>query len=964
MASTPRPSFDLAQIADFLRLVLDPSLGCLELRLFGAWRSHASNFIEPAPRQTITLSGWYDRIDAVIADVQGVKGVSVYATLNPVHPDLIYRARNRLVQTKRDHSTSDSNILCHRWMYIDCDSVRPDGISATQEERDAALALRDRILVAYPFLRDSAIWGGSGNGGWILVRLPDLLNNEESYKHHRGTYELLGRVLSGLAEQFGKKGRAGDLAFVDEVTKNASRVMCLPGTLKCKGEDDPRRPWRLVTIEGTSGAEAESLGRPQDWRPVEVDAEAWARMLPEPANKPAAVFLAPEAANGWHGQAAAPQQTAPRPGGKPTPPAEGVYDRAWAEYRCRKMIFDPRFGQSIAGMKGHDALFHAAAMIWSDFGLTDEVGFGLFEEWNRTMASPPESDAQVRHKWESVAKAKGSPTLGEYWKARKNEGGRNGPRSGPLVDPDEVLPFGLDINPHRLARMIISQRHTHTDGMAIRFWREEFHAWNGSYYRRLPRKEVTAEVTGLLESESQRLYQLALIRYGIKQDRKNYQDKPQTSGGKGEPAKDKPPVPFRVTRTLVSDVIQAMTDIALLTEEDCSYQPAWLVKGQEWPAEEILPARNALIHLPTFAEGDGDEGIRRPTPLFFSPFAVGYDLNREATAPINWLKFLGALPLELEDEIQYQIWPKDTESIATLQEWMGYLLTPDTSQQKIMMVIGPRRSGKGTIIRIIRALIGFENVVNPTLSQLGTNFGMAPLIGKQAAIITDARISGRTDTAVIVEQLLAVSGEDARSIDRKHRESIDTKLTTRFMLVSNELPRMRDTSGALAGRMIFLQLTESFYGREDPFLIDKLLPELPGILLWAIEGWARLKERCHFSQPAASRDLERAMEDLASPVKAFLKECCKVGEGDEFMVPCFDLFNRWRWWAESKGQDWVGTEEEFGRNLRAALSHTKRQRPKVDGKRVWVYSGVRLLKDGEDIEDDDEVVDLTKTVPF
>jgi hypothetical protein len=421
--SIPPRSFDAAQVAAFLGFLLDPAVGCVEMRLFGAWRSHKTHFIEPAPRQSLVLSGWYDRIDAAVAEAQGIRNVSVYTTVNPVHPDLLCRARNRLIQARQGNSTNDGNIVCHRWLYIDCDCARTDGISATQEERDAALALRDRILAAYLFLRDSAIWGGSGNGGWILARLADLPNTRE-------TYELLGRVLSGLAEQFGKKGRAGDLAFVDEKTKNASRVMCLPGTLKCKGEDDPRRPWRLVTIEGISGngngAGMESLGRPQDWRPAPVDVQGWAGMLPEPTSKPTAVFLAPEAANGWHGPGVAPQQGAPRPGGKPTPPAEGVYDRAWAEYRCRKMIFGPDFGRSIAGMKGHDALFHAAAMIWSDFGLTDEVGFGLFEEWNRTMASPPESEGQVRHKWESVAKTKGSPTLGEYWKARKNDGGRNG----------------------------------------------------------------------------------------------------------------------------------------------------------------------------------------------------------------------------------------------------------------------------------------------------------------------------------------------------------------------------------------------------------------------------------------------------------------------------------------------------------------------------------------------------------
>jgi hypothetical protein len=93
---------------------------------------------------------------------------------------------------------------------------------------------------------------------------------------------------------------------------------------------------------------------------------------------------------------------------------------------------------------------------------------------------------------------------------------------------------------------------------------------------------------------------------------------------------------------------------------------------------------------------------------------------------------------------------------------MGYLLVPDTSQQKILMLIGPPRSGRGTIGRVIRSLVGLDNVTAPTLSGMATNFGLAPLIGKTVAVIHDARLSGRADAQVIVERLLSISGEDAQ----------------------------------------------------------------------------------------------------------------------------------------------------------------------------------------------------------
>src|SRR5262249_11196231 len=92
----------------------------------------------------------------------------------------------------------------------------------------------------------------------------------------------------------------------------------------------------------------------------------------------------------------------------------------------------------------------------------------------------------------------------------------------------------------------------------------------------------------------------------------------------------------------------------------------------------------------------------------------------------------------------------------------------------------------------------------PTLSSLGTNFGLWPLLGKNVAMIQDARLSGRTDVAAVVERLLSISGEDALTIDRKNLPPVTTRLTARFMLLSNELPKLTDSSGALPGRMILL----------------------------------------------------------------------------------------------------------------------------------------------------------------
>ena len=78
-------------------------------------------------------------------------------------------------------------------------------------------------------------------------------------------------------------------------------------------------------------------------------------------------------------------------------------------------------------------------------------------------------------------------------------------------------------------------------------------------------------------------------------------------------------------------------------------------------------------------------------------------------------------------------------------------------------------------------------------------------------------------------------------------------------------------------RFIVLVLIHSFYGREDLGLTDRLLTELPGIFNWSVAGWQRLSERRHFVQPNSALDAVRQLEDLGSPIGAFLREECEVG---------------------------------------------------------------------------------------
>ena len=404
------------------------------------------------------------------------------------------------------------------------------------------------------------------------------------------------------------------------------------------------------------------------------------------------------------------------------------------------------------------------------------------------------------------------------------------------------------------------------DVFRLRFWRGTWWTWRGGCYRCCEQGEVRSALIRHLDADFHSL--------------------------------------SAAITTNVMDHLKAHAELQSHDEPPC-----WIdAPPGDWPANEVLATSAKLVHLPSL--GNGRACVASSTPRLFTPAALDFDFNPAAPRPAAWLEFLD------------QLWEGEPQSIATLQDWIGYLLTPDTRQQKILLLIGPKRSGKGTVARVVRELVGRGNVAAPTLASLAQNFGLWPLLGKSVAIISDARLGNRSDQAVVVERMLSISGEDAQTIDRKFLEPITCKLPTRLMILTNELPRLADASGALAGRFIVLRLTKSFFGREDHDLTGKLLAELPGILLWAVEGWRRLQERGRFVQPETGDELLGQLHDLTSPVGAFVRERCTVGP--HYRVLLRELFAEWKKWCDSCGRKEAGTEANFGRELSAAVPTLRR----------------------------------------
>lgn len=436
-------------------------------------------------------------------------------------------------------------------------------------------------------------------------------------------------------------------------------------------------------------------------------------------------------------------------------------------------------------------------------------------------------------------------------------------------------------DPLNTARALIQRRFAHDDGARLKTWQNTFYQWGAAHWIEMPSEDVRAELYDFLDKEGESYY--------------------------------------RPTQSKVSNLIDALRAAAHLSSD--RMPPCWISGDVLAPPGELVACANGLLQLRT-------RSMLPATPRFFNMNAVPFNYEPSAAAPSQWLQFLRA------------VWPSDSESIDTLQEVFGYLLTPDTSQQKIFLLIGPKRSGKGTIARVLTEMLGVANVAGPSLASLAKEFGLQPLIGKQAAIIADARLGGHVDAKQVAENLLRISGEDRVDVARKNTSSLSLRLAVRFVLLTNELPRIADASGAIASRFVILTMTESFLGREDPGLTSKLLGELPGVLAWAVEGWHRLNTRGHFIEPKSSAGTAQELADLGAPIAAFVRDECACGPHST--VETGALFNVWRVWCAKQGMNHPGTLQTFGRDLRAAFPSITTSQARSDGDRIRLYRGIAL----------------------
>lgn len=279
----------------------------------------------------------------------------------------------------------------------------------------------------------------------------------------------------------------------------------------------------------------------------------------------------------------------------------------------------------------------------------------------------------------------------------------------------------------------------------------------------------------------------------------------------------------------------------------------------------------------------------------------------------------------------------DGERIELLQMWMGYLLSGSTSQQKILVLNGASRGGKGTICHVIEKLLGRNNVSSPSMKDFSSEFGLAPSLGKTALMIRDAHMD-KMNRMMILDRLKAISGDDPIQVNRKFLGQIDAKLGN-IVMATNEMAELPDESGALMNRFSIIDFRVSFADNPDIHLKDKLDKELAGICNWALIGLDKLNKRGKFHKTKIGEETMQEWSKASSPIRAWVSDC--VERDKESIVEKDKLWHSYEVWA---GQNNVSIIDRnvFFKRVKTVILGLDDVRPRSNDGRAYAFKGVSL----------------------
>lgn len=215
----------------------------------------------------------------------------------------------------------------------------------------------------------------------------------------------------------------------------------------------------------------------------------------------------------------------------------------------------------------------------------------------------------------------------------------------------------------------------------------------------------------------------------------------------------------------------------------------------------------------------------------------------------------------------------DPEVRALLEEMVGYCMYRRNELGKAFILIGDKSNGKSTFLHIVKNMLGDQNIASLDLKELGDRFKTAELFGKLANIGDDIGDEFIANASVFKK---LVTGERV-NVERKGQDPFEFNNFAKFLFSANNIPRMKDKTGAVQRRLIIVPFDAKFSPQDPdfrPFIKDELCEQEPMEYLIQL-GLVALKRVLTLNQFTTSVRVQGQLEEYEennNPIIGFIKE--------------------------------------------------------------------------------------------
>lgn len=292
------------------------------------------------------------------------------------------------------------------------------------------------------------------------------------------------------------------------------------------------------------------------------------------------------------------------------------------------------------------------------------------------------------------------------------------------------------------------------------------------------------------------------------------------------------------------------------------------------------------------------------------------------------------------EKFMQTIFQNDAEMIAYIQRIMGYLLTGDTSEQCLFILLGDGRNGKSTLLNVIVDLLGgYLRRANANTFLLNNKSAIrsdiARLAGCRVVTGSEASEDQYWDEVLIKD----ITGGEKITARRLYQNETEFSPKFKILIAVNSLPRVRGTDGGIWRRIRIIPFDYIIDEWDvDPRLGEKLHKEMSGILNFALEGLRQWQKK-GLEPPSTVKDRTNEYRKSMDSIQEYIEERCTISQGGEALAT--ELYNDYSRWAKENNHPLM-TQAKFGREL--TIKGFKKDKKRYQGTKKWTYSGLSLAE--------------------